>query len=112
MPALHVHDEDEVFHVVEGRMTVFAGNEAVLLEPGDSYAAPRRVPHTYVANSERVRFRAMSNVRSAASYEDFLRAAGRPTADRAWATEEDASGVTAVAGAAGITVLGPPGRLP
>ena len=48
---LHRHDEDEVFMVLEGEMTVTLGDETVVLGPGDSAAAPRDVLHRYEVTS-------------------------------------------------------------
>lgn len=56
----------------------------------------------------------MARVDSAARYDDFLRAVARPADSRAptWATDEDEATVSAIAAAAGITVLSAPGELP
>jgi hypothetical protein len=56
----------------------------------------------------------MSRVCSAARYDDFLRAVAQPAGSGApaWATEEDQATVSALAAAAGITVLSAPGELP
>ena len=117
MPALHVHEDDEAVYVFEGAMTVYAGDESIRLEAGDAFVAPRGVPHTYRSDSEGVRFLAMAFVRSSARYEDFQRAVARPTADvgaggGSWPNGEEAAGLVTIAGANGITILGPPGALP
>ena len=49
---------------------------------------------------------------SAARYESFLLATGPAVPGGGWSTDEDAAAVAAVAGAAGISVFGPPGMLP
>ena len=42
----HIHaNEDEYFHVVEGRHAITVGDEEHLLGPGDGIFAPRGVPH-------------------------------------------------------------------
>ncbi len=47
-PPLHVHQvEDEWFYVIEGAYAVQVGDESFRLMPGDSFLAPRQVPHTY-----------------------------------------------------------------
>ena len=114
MPPLHVHAADESFHVFEGSLTVYLGEDAVRLDAGETLVAPRGVPHTYRAESAKARLLTMSRVDSAARYDDFLRAVVRPSesAAPAWATEEDEATVSAIAAAAGITVLSAPGELP
>ena len=118
MPALHVHDDDEAFTVLDGSMTVHAGNEAVRLEAGQTFVARGGVPHTYRAASKRVRYVAASFVRSAGDYEDFLRAVSRPpTGDGAliaagWPNTQEAAALERLAAANGIRVLGAPGELP
>ncbi len=47
-PARHLHlDQDEWFYVVEGEFQMEVGDERMLLHPGDSLMAPRRVPHVW-----------------------------------------------------------------
>jgi uncharacterized cupin superfamily protein len=114
MPPLHVHAEDESFHVFEGSLTVYLGEGVVHLEAGETLVASSGVPHTYRAESAKARVLTMSRVDSAARYDDFLRAVARPSESEApaWATAEDEATVSAIAAAAGITVLSPPGELP
>ena len=114
MPPLHVHGADESFHVFEGSLTVYLAEDAVLLEAGETLVAPRGVPHTYRTESAKTRVLTMSRVESAARYDDFLRAVARPSDSGApaWATAEDEATVSAIAAAAGITVLSAPGELP
>ena len=113
MPPLHAHDEDEAFHVLEGSVTVYAGGETVELEAGDSYIAPRGVPHTHRAASDRARWLSTTFVSSAGLYEDFVRAVGTPLADGGIApTVEDEAALLAFGAPNGIAVLGPPGMLP
>jgi uncharacterized cupin superfamily protein len=114
MPPLHVHAADESFHVFEGSLTVYLGEDAVRLEAGETLVAPAGIAHTYRAESAKARVLTMSRVDSAARYDDFLRAVVRPSesAAPAWATEEDEATVSAIAAAAGITVLSAPGELP
>ena len=114
MPPLHVHGADESVHVFEGSLTVYLGEDAVRLEAGETLVAPSGIPHTYRAESAKARVLTMSRVGSAARYDDFLRAVARPreSGAPAWATEEDEATVSAIAAAAGITVLSAPGELP
>jgi mannose-6-phosphate isomerase-like protein (cupin superfamily) len=114
MPPLHVHAANESFHVFEGSLTVHFGEDAVRVEAGETFVAPGGVPHTYRAESDTSRVLMMSRVESAARYDDFLRAVVRPSDFEApaWATAEDEATVSAIAAAAGITVLSAPGELP
>lgn len=112
MTPLHAHEDDETLQVVEGRVTLYAGDEIVYLTAGSSVLVPAGVPHTCRADSERVRFHARAVAVSVSRYEDFLRAVGRPAASGGWATPEDEAAVTAIAAPNRITVLGPPGALP
>jgi quercetin dioxygenase-like cupin family protein len=108
MPPLHVHEADEELRVLEGRLTVYAGGGELELRAGDSWVAPARVPHTYRAESGRVRVLATTETRAAGRYEDFLRAVAEPSA----LTLEDEANLGVLAAATGITVLGAPGALP
>ena len=48
MPPLHVHhDEDEVFHVLDGDVTLFLPGQEVSLATGETFRAPRDIPHTF-----------------------------------------------------------------
>lgn len=71
---VHIHETPEAFHALEGVLAVFVGGEEIELEPGDSVVAPRGVPHAVRAPHGAVRYLSGSLVRSAARYEDFLRA--------------------------------------
>ena len=52
-PARHLHqDQDEWFHVVEGRYLIEIGAERFLMGPGDSAFGPRGVPHCWVNVSD------------------------------------------------------------
>jgi quercetin dioxygenase-like cupin family protein len=114
MPPLHVHAADESFHVFEGSLTVYIGEDTVRLDAGETLIAPGGIPHTYRAESTKASVLTMSRVDSAARYDDFLRAVARPGDPEApaWATAEDEATVSAIAAAAGITVLSAPGELP
>lgn len=113
MPPLHVHNaDDETFYVLEGRLTLFVGDEVIELEDGQAALAPQGVPHIYRVDSEQARWLALG---SPAGFEQFVREAGEP----AQASELPPTGRTldpeALASTAaryGIEILGPPGTLP
>lgn len=53
---LHVHHvEDEGFHVLEGSLTVFVGDDVVELGPGDHAFGPHGVPHRFAVGPEGAR---------------------------------------------------------
>ncbi len=111
MAPLHAHGADEALHVLEGCLTVYAGEETIRVGPGQTFVVPQGVVHTFRTE---VRSRSVFTTftSSASRYEHFLRATGPVSADRAWSTDEDAATVQAVAAAAEISVYGPPGTLP
>jgi len=116
MAPLHAHDADEAVHVVEGGITLYAGEKTVRLEAAETFLVPRGVAHTYRADSSPARSLFTTVTPSAGRYEDFLRATGPvtvgPSGAAVWAGSEDARAVGAVATAASISVYGPPGLLP
>jgi quercetin dioxygenase-like cupin family protein len=112
MSPLHAHAADEAVHVLEGSMTVYAGEEVVRLVAGETFVVRQGVAHTYRTGPDGARSVFTTFARSAGRYEDFLRAAGPlPAGAPAW-SDEDAAAVGAVAAAADVTVFGPPGVLP
>ena len=117
MTPLHVHQEDELFYVLEGTMSIHAGDRKVRLGAGQAFLAPKGVPHTSRVESERVRYLAMAFVTSVGRYEDFLRAICQTAESAAsstgsWPCQEELGGLATIAAANGITILGSPGALP
>lgn len=54
-PARHLHyEQDEWFYAVEGEFLIEVGDERVVMKPGDSLLAPRRVPHVWASVGEGV----------------------------------------------------------
>jgi hypothetical protein len=115
MPPLHAHPADEVVHVVEGSLTVFAGSDVVRLGAGETFVVAAGVAHTLRVDSHQARIVFTTFAGSAGRYEDFLRATGPvtvgPSGSAVWAGVEDARTVGAVAAAANVSVYGPPGLL-
>jgi len=73
---MHVHhNEDETFYVLEGEVTIFAGDERVELRAGDYAFVPRGTGHAYLVGSERAR---MLVTFSPAGFEDFFLEIGVP----------------------------------
>jgi mannose-6-phosphate isomerase-like protein (cupin superfamily) len=44
---LHAHEEDETIEILEGSVTVYAGDETVTLTAGQSHLAAAGVPHAH-----------------------------------------------------------------
>jgi quercetin dioxygenase-like cupin family protein len=102
MPPLHVHRrDDEAFYVLEGRLTLFAGEQALELEAGECAVAPCGTPHTYRAELDGTRWLVVC---SPAGFEEFVR--GVATAER------DPAVLAEISARHGIEILGPPGTLP
>jgi mannose-6-phosphate isomerase-like protein (cupin superfamily) len=109
MSPLHAHDRDEAFYVLEGVMTIRCGEDTVRLTVDQTFLAPGGVAHTQRAESDELRYLAVTSVSSVGRYEDFLRAVAQPRGD---SSPDDMAALTAIGQACGITVLGPPGALP
>ena len=113
MPPLHVHhDHDETFYVLEGRLSLHLPGSSVELGAGESFFAPRGVPHVYRVESAEARWLGVGNP---AGFADFVREAsdvatgdGYPPAER----EPDVERVAEAAARRGIELLGPPGAMP
>ena len=112
-PPLHVHhDSDEGFYVLEGEVTVWAGDERHELGPGQFALGPKGVPHTYrVGPDGPARFLVTA---SDGSFARFVQAYGVPAPRRELPPREapDAERLGRLAAEHGIELLGPPGMLP
>jgi mannose-6-phosphate isomerase-like protein (cupin superfamily) len=111
-PPLHVHhDEDEVFHILEGELRFRVGDDELRAGPGETLLAPKRVPHTYRVESERGRWLVTT---TRGDFERFVRSIGRP-AERdelpepsGPPTPEQAEALAAACRAHNIELVGPP----
>ena len=74
-PPLHTHPQDESYFVLDGRLTVQAGDERFELEPGAAAAVPMGVPHTFRVDSDTARVLVLS---TPAGLERFVRAGSTP----------------------------------
>ena len=112
-PPLHLHrDADEGFLVLEGEVSVWAGDRHVVLRPGEFASAPKGVPHTYrVTSEERARIIVTS---STDEFARFVQAYGEPAPRRELppAAPPDVERLGRLAAEHGIELLGPPGMLP
>jgi quercetin dioxygenase-like cupin family protein len=74
-PPLHTHPQDESYIVLDGRLTVKAGDERFQLEPGGTAVVPMGVPHTFRVDSETARVLVLS---TPAGLDRFIRDGSRP----------------------------------
>jgi quercetin dioxygenase-like cupin family protein len=74
-PPRHTHPQDESYVVLEGRLTVHAGEQRFELEAGGAATVPMGVPHTFRVDSETARVLVLS---TPAGLERFVRDAGIP----------------------------------
>jgi quercetin dioxygenase-like cupin family protein len=111
MPPLHVHHEaDEVFYVLDGRLSLHLPRSSVQLEAGDAFLAPRGVPHVYRVESSTARW---LGIGAPAGFADFVREASDEAAGDGFPDREpDVARVAAAASRRGIELLGPPGTTP
>src|SRR5439155_12174688 len=73
---LHVHrTEDEVFYVLEGEFRFRVGDQDLRAGQGETLLAPKGVPHSYLVESERGRWLAIT---VHGDFEGFVRSLGRP----------------------------------
>ncbi|HEY1356989.1 MAG TPA: cupin domain-containing protein [Thermoleophilaceae bacterium] len=77
-PPRHTHPQDETFIVVEGRLTMVAGDSRAELGPGEVGVAPAGCVHTFRVDSETARVLALS---TPAGIEDMMRDASVPAVE-------------------------------
>ncbi|MFJ9365178.1 cupin domain-containing protein [Nocardia sp. NPDC101769] len=107
---LHKHTRyEERLWVVEGTVSVWAGQDAYTLGPGDFYTITMNTPHMLEAGPEGVRVLAMS---SPAHFVDLIRRAGTPEAEATTDTEWDLELFNTITTELGDVILGPPGMRP
>jgi quercetin dioxygenase-like cupin family protein len=76
-PPRHTHPQDESYIVVDGRLTVQAGERRFELGPGGTAAVPMGVAHTFRVDSETARVLVLS---TPAGLERFVRDGSVPAA--------------------------------
>src|SRR5438445_788012 len=74
-PPLHTHPQDESYVVLEGRLSLQAGDERFDLEPGAAAVVPMGVAHTFRVDSDGARVLVLS---TPAGIEGFVREGGVP----------------------------------
>lgn len=113
MPPLHRHTrEDELFYVVEGRLTIHQPGHRVEAERGEAVFAARGIAHAYqVWDDGPARFLVLA---TPAGFERFVQEVGRPAGALRLPEPSgpDPEKMAAIAARYGIELLGPPGTLP
>ena len=112
-PPLHVHrNEDEVFHLLQGEVSLSVDAKPLHGKAGDTFLAPKGIPHTYrVLSAEGARW---LTVTIGEEFERFVRALGRPAEREGLPdpsgppTPEQAHALAAAAERHGIAIVGPP----
>jgi quercetin dioxygenase-like cupin family protein len=110
-PPLHIHhDEDEIFHVLEGEVRYRVGDQERLARAGETLLTPKGIPHTYRVESAEARMLTITK----GEFESFIRAFGRP-AERDGLpdpsgppTPEQAEALARACRQFGIDLVGPP----
>jgi uncharacterized cupin superfamily protein len=110
MPPLHAYAEDAQYEVLSGELTFYVGGTVVLARAGAMVAVPAGTAHTFRVESAGTRWTVTTRVVSAARFEDLGLALAQPVAD--WPSADELASLEAIAAANGISILGPPGRLP
>ncbi len=110
-PPLHIHhNEDEIFHVIEGEVRYRVGDQERLARAGETLLTPKGIPHTYRVESAEARMLTITK----GEFENFVCAFGRP-AERDGLpdpsgppTPEQAEALARACRQFGIDLVGPP----
>ena len=110
-PPLHIHhDEDEIFHVLEGEVRYRVGDQERLARAGETLLTPKGIPHTYRVESAEARMLTITK----GEFEHFVRAFGRPDERDGLPdpsgppTPEQAEALARTCRQFGIDLVGPP----
>ena len=108
---MHVHrSEAEVFYVLEGQITAWAGSDVHTVDAGGAVYLPAGQPHALGVSGDRAR---IITVTAPGGFARFVRAAGVPVAEGAPATWEfDVDRLLQAAPEHSIDIVGPPPPLP
>jgi quercetin dioxygenase-like cupin family protein len=108
-PPLHTHPQDESYMVLEGRLTIKAGEQRFELDAGGAAAVPLGVPHTFRVDSDTARVLVLS---TPAGLERMVRDAAvpatAPTLPPADAQRPAGEELERIFAAHGQVQLGPP----
>lgn len=80
-PPMHIHrNEDEIFHVLSGRLRLVVDGRELWADAGSTILAPKGVPHSYCVESTEGAH--VLTITHGADFERMVRAAGRPAPGR------------------------------
>ena len=104
---MHVHrDEAEIFYVLEGGVTAWAGDDVHQLDAGSAVFLPAGQPHALGIRSERAR---VITITVPGGFADFVSAAGVSVTGSVPATWDfDEERILQAAPLHGIDIVGPP----
>ncbi len=111
-PPLHVHRrEDEVFHILEGRLRFQINGHERMVGAGETVIAPKGLPHTFRVESPEGAH--TLTITRGADFETMLRQASRPATSPALPpqvapTQEMIAALTRACAETGIDIIGPP----
>jgi quercetin dioxygenase-like cupin family protein len=74
-PPMHSHPQDETFYILDGEVTVWAGDAARMCRPGAVAFAPGGSPHAWRVESDTARMLVLS---TPAGIEEYFRALAEP----------------------------------
>ena len=110
-PPMHIHSEDEIFHVIAGTLLLRVGTEDLVVRSGETFRAPRGVPHSYLVESDEARWLVVT---PRGDFERFVRSFSRPATAPGLPepagppTPEQAAALAQACRAYGIELVGPP----
>jgi quercetin dioxygenase-like cupin family protein len=112
-PPQHVHhNEDEVFHLLQGELLVRVDDQDMTVRAGDILCAPKGIPHTYrVTSDEGARF-TVTTING--EFEEIVRTAARPAETATLPTpsgpptDEQIAALSAICAANNVDLIGPP----
>ena len=107
-PPVHVHaNEDQMFYVVSGSITVRLGEVESTLGAGESAWLPRGVPHTFRVDSDEVR---LLEISTPGGFEQFHVEVGAPAGEERIPDPAPLDVAAMAAGSArfGCDIIGPP----
>jgi len=113
MTPLYSRNQIETYHVVEGEVTFYVGDDVIRATPGDIVVAPAGSARTMRAETG-ARWLVLTRVSEIDRYVDFGRAVAepQPNASFLWSSAEDYDNLAGIAAVNGMRLLGPPGALP
>lgn len=109
---LHIHhNEGELFYVIDGTLTIWAGGKVINATTGSFVYGPSGVPHTFVVTSPTARYLLITEP---AGFEQFVREVSAPAEKLALPPPAVRQSpypdrMISIAAKYGIEILGPPG---